>query len=409
MTDTWQNRIVGTRDMSPSDLVPNPKNWRKHPTAQQKALEGVLDEVGWVQNVIWNQRTGHLVDGHLRVEMALKNKEPSVPVNIVDLSEEEEDLILATIDPIAAMAEADREKIMALTERVKTENAAIASMLHDLKKATDPEYWKNRIRSQDEYTVEMIDDPDRAMAVDEIGQETFAGAEHIAVKFSGGRDSTMALLWAKHNFPDLHIVAVFSNPGYEFPGMTIHVQKVCDYLGVECVIVHPERDMLVDFYTSGFPSAQFLSCREKYIYSPVNAYIRNLPPETTVVLDGSRGDQKLAISRKTKTSAPNDSKMKGYRYYHPCHDIDYETELRILAESGVPIWSGYDKGFVRTSCWCCPGMNSRQAYAIEQNFPWAIEIIREIEAARDQKLNWAADRGIDHLLAAGRKKAAATE
>ena len=315
-------------------------------------------------------------------------------------------MILATLDPIAAMAEADRDQLEALTASIQTENAAITAMLHDLKRSTDPEYWKNRIKSQDEYKVEMIKDADQAMSVpEEHMEEVFAGADTIAVKYSGGRDSTMALLWAKHNFPDFRIIAVFSNPGYEFPGMSLHVQKVCDYLGVECVICHPTKDMLVDYYNNGFPSTQFLSCREKYIYTPVNEYIRTLVPEKTVVMDGSRGDQKLAISRKTKTSAPNDSKLKGFRFYHPCHDIDYETELRLLDESGVPLWEGYDKGFVRTSCWCCPGMNSRQAYALSQNFPWAVEIIREIEKARDQKLNWAADRSIDHLVEAGRKMA----
>lgn len=392
--------------MDPRELAPNPKNWRKHPTQQQKALEGVLDEVGWVGQVIYNRQTGRLVDGHLRVEMALKNKEPSVPVNVVDLSEDEEAMILATIDPIAAMAETDRERLETLMEGVKTENAAIAEMLHNLKKKTNPEYWKNKLDRSIGYNVEMIDDPEEAMAVpDDHKDGVFGGVDTILVRFSGGRDSTMALLWAKHNFPDLRIIAAFSNPGYEFPGMSIHVQKVCDHLGVECVFCTPKTDMLVDYYTNGFPSTQFLACRQKYIYDPINEFTRTLDPSKTVIMDGSRGDQKLKISTKTKTSSPNDPKVKGYRFYHPCHDIDYDTQVRLLEESGVPLWDGYEKGFVRTSCWCCPGMNSMQAYALYLNFPWAVDIIRAIERERDQKLNWAADRGIDQMIESGRKKA----
>lgn len=106
MTD-FRNRIIATREMSPSDLIANPKNWRKHPALQQKAIEAVLDDVGWVAQVIWNEATGHLIDGHLRVEVARKRKEKSVPVNVVNMTQQEEDAILATFDPISAMAVAD--------------------------------------------------------------------------------------------------------------------------------------------------------------------------------------------------------------------------------------------------------------------------------------------------------------
>lgn len=76
----WQNRIVGHADVPPADLVPNPKNWRSHPDDQQRALAGALSEVGWVAEVLVNQTTGHVVDGHLRIELALARREPSIPV-----------------------------------------------------------------------------------------------------------------------------------------------------------------------------------------------------------------------------------------------------------------------------------------------------------------------------------------
>lgn len=104
---TWQNRIVGSGEEDPEQLLANPGNWRIHPKRQQDALSGVLDEVGWVDQIIVNQRTGHVVDGHLRVSLALRRNEPTVPVLYVDLSEAEEKLVLATLDPIAAMATAD--------------------------------------------------------------------------------------------------------------------------------------------------------------------------------------------------------------------------------------------------------------------------------------------------------------
>lgn len=104
----WRNRIVGHGEEDPEQLLANPRNWRIHPKAQQDALNGVLSTVGWVQDVIVNQRTGFVVDGHARVAMAITAGE-RVPVVYVDLSEEDEALILATFDPISAMAAKDSE------------------------------------------------------------------------------------------------------------------------------------------------------------------------------------------------------------------------------------------------------------------------------------------------------------
>ena len=110
----WANRIVAHGEEPPEKLVPNPENWRRHDAAQQRALASVLGEVGLVQSVVVNRTTGRLVDGHLRVELAVAQGQPSVPVVYVELSEEEERLVLASLDPIAAMATADRDKLQEL-------------------------------------------------------------------------------------------------------------------------------------------------------------------------------------------------------------------------------------------------------------------------------------------------------
>lgn len=128
----WRNRIVGHGEESPDQLLANPLNFRVHPKPQQDALAGVLNEVGWVQDVIVNQRTGHVIDGHLRVSLAISRQEPSIPVVYVDLDEHEERLILATIDPLAAMAVTDREQLDALLHEVSTGDAAVQAMLDQL-------------------------------------------------------------------------------------------------------------------------------------------------------------------------------------------------------------------------------------------------------------------------------------
>jgi hypothetical protein len=128
----WRNRIVGYSEEEPDQLLANPSNWRIHPAAQQNALSGVLKEVGLVQNVVANRTTGHLVDGHLRVMLAMRENQPVVPVTWVELSEEEEHLILAALDPLAAMATADAGALDALLSSVQSGEAAVQSMLAEL-------------------------------------------------------------------------------------------------------------------------------------------------------------------------------------------------------------------------------------------------------------------------------------
>ncbi len=128
----YANRIVGQGEEKPDQLLANPKNWRAHPKGQQEALEGALSEVGWVQQVVVNQRSGHLIDGHLRVSLALRRNEPTVPVLYVDLSPEEEALVLATLDPLSAMAFADKDKLDDLLRDVATGDEGLMQMLADL-------------------------------------------------------------------------------------------------------------------------------------------------------------------------------------------------------------------------------------------------------------------------------------
>lgn len=133
--NAYRNRIMRYSEEPPDQLLANPRNWRTHPGSQAEALRGVLADVGYVQAVIVNERTGHLVDGHLRVQEALKAGQATIPVVWVDLSEADEAEVLATLDPLAAMAGTDSAKLDDLLRDVSTDSAAVQAMLDTL--ATD--------------------------------------------------------------------------------------------------------------------------------------------------------------------------------------------------------------------------------------------------------------------------------
>ena len=128
----WRNRLVSEGTESPDQLLANPANYRIHPANQQSALKASLSEIGWVQRVLVNQNTGHVIDGHARIELAISNGEQAVPVTYLDLTEDEERLILATYDPISAMAVHDQELLNDLIKDISTESEALQELLDDL-------------------------------------------------------------------------------------------------------------------------------------------------------------------------------------------------------------------------------------------------------------------------------------
>ena len=127
-----KNRIIGSGEEQLDQIMFNPRNWRIHPLSQQDALKGVLEEVGWVQQVIVNKRTGNLIDGHLRCQLAAREGAKTIPVVYVDVSEDEEALVLATLDPIAAMAATDKQKLDELFADINSDNENVQKMISEI-------------------------------------------------------------------------------------------------------------------------------------------------------------------------------------------------------------------------------------------------------------------------------------
>ena len=129
MTNAFKNRIVGIGAEDPEQLLANPGNFRAHPGRQREALIALLDEVGFVAPVIVNRTTGHLVDGHLRVELALSRDEKAIPVSYVELTEDEERLVLATYDSVGDLAFSDKDRLRELLDSVTSSEAAVQTLL----------------------------------------------------------------------------------------------------------------------------------------------------------------------------------------------------------------------------------------------------------------------------------------
>jgi hypothetical protein len=127
----WRTAITHYSEESPATILANPDNFRRHPEEQRDALRSVIRAVGYVFPVIVNDTTGHLIDGHMRVEEAKAAGVERIQVAHVQITPEQEAVALAAYDAVAAMAYEDIKAARDLYGRI-TEPGAMTALLDRL-------------------------------------------------------------------------------------------------------------------------------------------------------------------------------------------------------------------------------------------------------------------------------------
>lgn len=348
------------------------------------ALKGLTDSIsrfGCVEPIVINTRgrKNVIIGGHQRYRALRKLKVKECICVTVDCSKDDEKLLNITLNNPLVQGQFVRDisgYIDKLRKKIDDEEAFLDLRIAQLQQEIDQGGKKFEFR------------PGAANLKAKGGEKTFwlsksalkrfANYKNFILDFSGGRDSTLALAWAVHHFSDRKIYPVYSDVGVEFPGMGAHVKKVCDFFGVECVIKKPEAEWWSWLKEKKkWPSLIFRPCQGVFIFSVTAAFRKQFDPKETLLLDGSRGTQAVRGSKKTKNSEVGS--CPGYDAYHPCFDLTDEAAESLLKKIKPPLWDGYKKGFVRTACWCCPGQNTQQAYALQQHYPGLANCIREWE------------------------------
>jgi len=118
-----RDRIVDLRRVKASELRRNPHNFWEHTPEQRSALRGILAEVGFAGALLVRETADgelELIDGELRAD---EFGDQEVPVLIVDVSEAEAKVLLATYDGIKGMAQIAAERYRALLGDLRPEDA----------------------------------------------------------------------------------------------------------------------------------------------------------------------------------------------------------------------------------------------------------------------------------------------
>lgn len=107
-------------------MQPHPLNWKIHPDTQIAEIEKSLEEFGWLPSMLalFNRRTGRVVDAHGRREAALKSGK-AIPVAIIDVDEQTERRILASLDKVGELRDTDNKALDQLLTAIMTDSGEL--------------------------------------------------------------------------------------------------------------------------------------------------------------------------------------------------------------------------------------------------------------------------------------------
>lgn len=108
------------------DLRANPANWRTHDARQIESINQLQAMCGWTRPTLLNEATGNFLDGHGRLD---GDPDEEIPVLCGRWSEEQERMIIATLDPITAMATADTDALRTLVASIEANDPEVQALV----------------------------------------------------------------------------------------------------------------------------------------------------------------------------------------------------------------------------------------------------------------------------------------
>jgi len=197
----------------------------------------------------------------------------------------------------------------------------------------------------------------------------------IIYQFSGGRDSTLAILKTLELTKNKDRVAVHVDTGVEFPDLLYWMQKFCREHDLPFKVVHSKKNFFEIYEPKQcWPDSIFRDCITPLINDPCDNYIKETGVDCLLI----RGGRKKQKTTRSKSDLYNKigSNKHIKKLLNPLFFLSndqYNEEIK-----KVPVWEGYEKGFVRTACWCCPFQQPQQWKALKEYYPMLWEQMREM-------------------------------
>lgn len=182
----------------------------------------------------------------------------------------------------------------------------------------------------------------------------------VIVNFSGGADSTVAVLEALQHYPREEIVLVWEDTGAEYFETLPHIQAIARTLELPLVVIKAEQDFWARVRTTGyFPRPQYRFCTSRLKQQVFGKWVRQNRQalgDEVVIISGIRSDEsasrfKMEPWREMDRLSLKDGSFSAWGWL-PCFDMSKQEVFERIKGEGLPIHPAYDFA-TRLSCWCC--------------------------------------------------------
>lgn len=227
----------------------------------------------------------------------------------------------------------------------------------------------------------------------------------VIVNFSGGKDSTVAVLEALKKYPKDEIILCYQDTGAEYLETESHVKLIAEMLELPLVTLKAKRDFWDEVKRrKWFPDPAVRYCTGYLKRDVLNHWLtENFRGSGTevIVVTGIRAEESESRARKHEWETPKTAHVvkSVSRVWYPCLNMSLqEVKERVVAE-GLPLHPCYDFS-TRANCWCCIFAHPNEVRAYAEMQPKLYEAACLIED--EIKNKWKYRLGFNDLMKQGR-------
>lgn len=334
-------------NISIDELKPFTRNPKKHPEKQIKFLQKSFKEFGWT-NPILVARDNMIVAGHGRWEAAKQAGFTEVPVIKLDMPYEKAVAYVIADNHLAELAETDTEQLAELLQEISQyedfdigatgfEMDDIESMLASL---------------TDDVLVPNPSVESSAKKNELVGIDVNSFDKHV-ISFSGGKDSTLLVLWAVENLDVEKLILIYWDSGWNWPEETQYVKYISEKYNIPLILFGElDKNRILELIKQkGYPFYGNLWCQSLLKIKAANAmheYLIDTYGDNILTLTGIRH-----VESKKREDYPEFYKSNNRVFMAPIRhftDDDLIEYMKSHNEKLCPLYQYAN----RTGCaWCC--------------------------------------------------------